>query len=1042
MPGLSKVIVLDPDARTGRQIQLGFEREGVPVTTLAPEPAPLDRLGDLLGEDTGLVVIGGGVDGRGLERVRQVRAALDGRRIDAAIMFAGCGAGRDELAAAGADEVVLQPAYLRDVVTIGRLLRGVPATHRGHLVGTLTEISGVFTLVRAFAALGRSATLTLIRGLRRGEIRFWHGEVTSAQVGMIHGQAALHQLLLWTDARFDFHHEDVVRRQQIPLTHDELFADAERFLEGVRDSSGGLSPSIVLEQDLPRVQSFGKQIPTEVYGVLRMFDGHRVLADVLEDSAYRVFETLRVAQRAVEIGLLRVIDKPPVRPSWRAILSIEEWLIGSEARDAAIDSGPIAAASAGGKSKSRKKRRKKKRLETPIAVPLGAAAKEIDWGALVPRIVGAEVGPLAGVVPSAQASGEIAPRADSPRDRTVHPGGEPKVVFDEAAERARNAAEIAARAEAIRAEAARVEAEAKARRDAEAKAQRDAEQAKQAAEAEAQKQAAEAEAAKQAAEAEAAKQAAEAEAAKQAAEAKKQEAAKQAAEAEAAKQAAEAEAKKQEAAKKAAEAEAAKQAAEAEVAKQAAAVEAAQRAAEAEAAKQAAAAEAAKQAAEAEAAQQAAEAKAAQQAAEAEAAAVAKQAADTAAAAESAAAAAAESAAAAAAESAAAAAAESAAAAAAAAESAPAAAPTAAAESKPAQLATDPMTTSPEGRVASDLPSDDTKPERVANRTTLQGLAVVADTRADDAVASPVVDVSGAVTTRTTAPGVAVADLSGAITARTAVPEAAVAAASHGTTTKISVPPPPALAPALASTPGVIVDEPSDGVIVQHITTAKTAPVKRRRLPSDPPEDDRPEDAMGEITSPGPRATAEPRHSEPSILVADLGVIHSAVSAIAVDQAAAPATADATSAAHEAPVVAARSDVAAFSEVEEAFFRAGHEKEAAVAAPPVVESFDDLDEGYRPVGFWDRLRGRSARKARLAAKALATTQPGKAPAPAVPAKPPAPAAPPAPVPAAAAKPSTPPTPAAAPQPSAKSPSTANRPPGKPSPKSSGKRKKR
>ena len=29
MPGLSKVIVLDPDVRAGRQVQLGFEREGV-----------------------------------------------------------------------------------------------------------------------------------------------------------------------------------------------------------------------------------------------------------------------------------------------------------------------------------------------------------------------------------------------------------------------------------------------------------------------------------------------------------------------------------------------------------------------------------------------------------------------------------------------------------------------------------------------------------------------------------------------------------------------------------------------------------------------------------------------------------------------------------------------------------------------------------------------------------------------------------------------------------------------------------------------------
>ncbi len=681
MPGLSKVIVLDPDVRAGRQIQLGFEREGLAVATIPADPAKLD----LPGEDTGLVMIGGG-----LELVRRTRAQLLERRIDVPIVFAGRGVEREAARAAGADEVVAQPAYLRDVVTIGRLLCGVPTSGRQHLVGSLVEVTGVFTLVRAFAALGRSATLTLVRGLRRGEIRFWNGEVTSAQVGMIHGQAALHQLLLWTDARFDFRHEDVVRRQQIPMSHDELFADAERFLEGVRESSGGLSPSIVLEQDLPRVQSFGKQIPTEVYGVLRMFDGYRVLADVLEDSAYRVFETLRVAQRAVEIGLLRVIDKQPVRARWRTILSLEEWLVGSEAREAPIDSGPVAAPGASGpiresKSKARRKRKKKtKRIDTPVVI--AGVPKEIDWGALVPRTVGAEVGPLAGVVPAAQASGEIAERASTAGGGASPRRSEPSIVFDEAA-----------------------------------------------------------------------------------------------------------------------------------------------------------------------------------------------------------------------------------------------------------RVLAHTVTTSTEpARVADDLQAADTKPERVGNRTTLQGVAVVAEAvvaATPEAVAS------------------------GAITVPMAVP--VVAEVSGATTTKIAVVPPPA-AP-VGSAPDVIVDEPSDGVIIQHIATAQTAPVKRRRAPSHPPEDDRPGDVTGEIGPPRPRSTPDPRRSEPSILVADLAAIHSAVSAIAGAQAAAPATTDATSAAHEAPVLAARSDAVAFSEVEEAFFRAGHEKEAQVAAPPTVESFEDLDEGYRPLGFWARLRGKARR---------------------------------------------------------------------------------
>jgi hypothetical protein len=474
MPASSKVIVLDPDARAGRQIQLGFQREGV--------AAEVASSGDLPTAGTGLVIVGGS-DGQAVELVRKARAKLQSDHVDAPIVFAGRnGVPRKELEDAGADEVLAQPAYLRDVVTIGRLLVGQPAAHRSHLVGSLAELTGVLTLVRALSTLGRSATLTLVRGLRRGEVRFFEGEVTSAQVGLIHGQAALHQLLLWTDARFEFHHEDIVRRQQIPMGREELFSDAERFLAGIRESAGSLSPSLVLEQDGQRVQQLAGQIPTEVHGVLRMFDGHRVLADVLEDSPYRVFETLRVAQRALDAGLLRKAQAPRPKATWRAVLAIEEWLVGHETRDDVVargateNTGPLARPDeTKPKKKSSSARQRKKRRASARIIPTEAAKAleppTIDWGALVPRSLGAEVGPISGVVPAAQRSGEILlPTAtrDEPREKLesldtqarerIFPTevtAEPSIVVggDDAGERAKQEAERAAAALAIAREA-------------------------------------------------------------------------------------------------------------------------------------------------------------------------------------------------------------------------------------------------------------------------------------------------------------------------------------------------------------------------------------------------------------------------------------------------------------------------------------------------------------------------------------------------------------------------------------------------------------
>ncbi|HEX4456206.1 MAG TPA: DUF4388 domain-containing protein [Kofleriaceae bacterium] len=500
MTGPSKVIVLDPDARAAAQVQLGFEREGIPASAPAI-PADLGTLALVNGDAGAAVALVGG----GVAVVKRARALLEP---DVPIIFAGPAgdATRDDLLAAGADEVVTQPAYLRDVVTIGRILCGQPAAHRDHVAGSLAETTGVYTLVRALAALGRSAVLTLVRGLRRGEIRFYRGEITSAQVGLIHGQAAFHQLLLWTDARFDFAREDIVRRGQIPMSSEELFADAERFLEGVRESADLLSPSMVLEQDVQRVTNLGKQVPTEVHGVLRMFDGHRVLADILEDSPYRVFETLRVAQKALEAGLLRVAADQKPRTSWRAVLAIEEWLVGSETRDAVVertaslDTKRVAVVPPPSTGKKKKARRKKpRRAATPLPIALPKPG-EIDWGALVPRVIGGEVGPLSTVVPASGTAGEIdLVTRDADRERLealmdtslrakIFPtdvGIEPSVVVDDSWEREQAEAKARAEAEAkANAEAAEA-AEAKANAEAEAKANAEAAEAKARAEADA-----------------------------------------------------------------------------------------------------------------------------------------------------------------------------------------------------------------------------------------------------------------------------------------------------------------------------------------------------------------------------------------------------------------------------------------------------------------------------------------------------------------------------------------------------------------------------
>lgn len=169
------------------------------------------------------------------------------------------------------------------------------------------------------------------------------------------------------------------------------------------------------------------------------------------------------------------------------------------------------------------------------------------------------------------------------------------------------------------------------------------------------------------------------------------------------------------------------------------------------------------------------------------------------------------------------------------------------------------------------------------------------------------------------------------------------------------------------ATPIETTDEPSDGVIRESLG-GDSPRVKLRPPPVEPVPDDRPDDATGEITSPisreKPAKETSNESNEPSILVADLAAIHTAVSAVATKQAAAPHTVDAKGSSPDADVDQVTKDAesaVAFSDFEEDFFRQGLEVEKQHKPTP-GESFDDLDEGFQPVGFWDRLLGRKGKK--------------------------------------------------------------------------------
>lgn len=234
---------------------------------------------------------------------------------------------RPEVQSLGTIDFLPLPCFVRDTLTACRLLGSTATGPDGTEVhGSLSDF-GFFFVVRTMMGLGRSGVVTLARANRQGEVRFLGGEVVSAVVGSLQGQPALHQLLLWDEAALEIKFKTVARRGQSFKKGDELLDETERFLRDFTHATKDLGTvSSLFVQEPAQAAAEANAIAPEILPVLRLFDGHRTLGDVLEDSPFRVFDTLRIVSRLAETAVIRrkAIEKPSVGDQRKPPL--EKWL--------------------------------------------------------------------------------------------------------------------------------------------------------------------------------------------------------------------------------------------------------------------------------------------------------------------------------------------------------------------------------------------------------------------------------------------------------------------------------------------------------------------------------------------------------------------------------------------------------------------------------------------------------------------------------------------------------------------------------------------
>ena len=199
--------------------------------------------------------------------------------------------------AAGAVDFLRTPTYIRDVVDVAKL-----SAYGDDAESLLSEYHGLFYLLRAMSATSRSCVHPAVRGPRRAEIRFKDGKVVSASVARAAAPAGDASRAALGRGRGVDRGRLVSKPSQFPLSAQEVLDECERFLRDFAHAARDLGPPNTIYVARPRAAASRDRpaAATEMAPLLRLFDGKHGLADVVEESPFRIFDTIRMIRRLVE----------------------------------------------------------------------------------------------------------------------------------------------------------------------------------------------------------------------------------------------------------------------------------------------------------------------------------------------------------------------------------------------------------------------------------------------------------------------------------------------------------------------------------------------------------------------------------------------------------------------------------------------------------------------------------------------------------------------------------------------------------------------
>jgi CheY-like chemotaxis protein len=232
----------------------------------------------------------------------------------------------------GAEDYLTKPIYIKEVVTRARMIltkvekdRLERKETKSGFSGNLADM-GVVDLVQTFE-IGRKTGVIKLEGERSGAVYFKEGRVTDAELGRLKGENAFYRMLNTFEGKFEVQFAPVDRPERIEMSTQGLLMEGMRRLDEWGRMLEQLPPlETVFEIDYQQLADRLAEIPDEVNGLLRLFDGRRTLARVVDDSDFEDLAALGIISKLYFEGLVREVGTPAVDGERARKPGIEEWL--------------------------------------------------------------------------------------------------------------------------------------------------------------------------------------------------------------------------------------------------------------------------------------------------------------------------------------------------------------------------------------------------------------------------------------------------------------------------------------------------------------------------------------------------------------------------------------------------------------------------------------------------------------------------------------------------------------------------------------------